>query len=399
MGKPKKILTIILCVSTGLLSTLIAANAHSGVEEQAKRIHDRIAGVPPTTAELTQLINEIENNGARAAALAVSLNNKNFYSVTLKNMYTPWSNETQTVFAPLNDFTATMIGVVRDQRDFRTLLYDDILYTGIDPTDALPAYSNDNNDHYVSLENQNVDLSDTSKFALSQQSAFSQLPAEAISGVLTSRAAAKAFLVAGTNRALFRFTTLNFLCNDMEQLKDTTRPTDRIRQDVSRSPGGDSRIYMNACMGCHAGMDPMIEAYAYYNWSGEEGSDDGHIEYTPGIVQEKYLINANNFPFGYITTDDRWTNYWREGPNGWVGWDTTLPGEGHGARSMNQELAHSEAFAQCQVQKVFKTVCLRTPTTSEDIGTMKTLVSDFKVTHSFNLKAVFADVAEYCMGE
>ena len=78
------------------------------------------------------------------------------------------------------------------------------------------------------------------------------LPPDATAGVLTSRAAAQAFFVAGTNRAMFRFTLMNHLCNDLEQLNDTTRAPDRIRQDVSRSPGGDSRIFLNSCVGCHS---------------------------------------------------------------------------------------------------------------------------------------------------
>jgi hypothetical protein len=402
MSMQNRIIKTIVCASTGLLATLAISSATAGVEEQAKRIHDRIAGVPPTATELTDMVSAMDaasEDKGRAAALAVSLNNKNFYNVTLKNMYTPWTNEAQTVFAPLNDFTATMIGIIRDERDFRTVLYDDIIYTGIDATDLLPAYSDDNNDHYAALESQGVDLSDGDKLAMSAQSLVTSLPSGATSGVLTTRAAGKAFFVGGTNRAMFRFTTLNFLCNDMEQLKDTTRPTDRIRQDVTRSPGGDSRIFMNACMGCHSGMDPMAQAYAYYEWSGVEGTEDGHIEFTNGTVQPKYHINANNFPYGYVTPDSQWANYWREGPNGWVGWDTSLPGEGDTASGMNQELAHSGAFAQCQVKKVFSTICLRDPTTAADLTEMESLVTRFTGTHNYNLKQVFADTAEYCMGE
>ncbi|OUR87084.1 hypothetical protein A9Q81_26845 [Gammaproteobacteria bacterium 42_54_T18] len=402
MSMQNKLIKTIVCASTGLLATLAISTATAEVEEQAKRIHDRIAGVPPTATELTAMVNAMnaaaEDKG-RAAALAVPLNNKNFYNVTLKNMYTPWTNEAQTVFAPLNDFTATMIGIIRDELDFRTVLYDDIIYTGIDAADSLPPYSDDNNDHYAALESQGIDLSDSDKLAMSVQSQVTSLPAGATSGVLTTRAAGKAFFVGGTNRAMFRFTTLNFLCNDMEQLKDTTRPTDRIRQDVTRSPGGDSRIFMNACMGCHSGMDPMAQAYAYYEWSGVEGTEDGRIEFTNGTVQPKYHINANNFPYGYVTPDSHWTNYWREGPNGWVGWDATLPGEGDTASSMNQELAHSDAFAQCQVKKVFSTICLRDPITADDLTEMESLVTRFTGTHNYNLKQVFADTAEYCMGE
>ena len=65
---------------------------------------------------------------------------------------------------------------------------------------------------------------------------------------------------------MFRFTLLNHLCMDLEQVHDTSITPDHIRQDVSRSPGGDSRVFLNNCIGCHAGMDPLAQAYAYYNY-------------------------------------------------------------------------------------------------------------------------------------
>src|SRR5690606_13703569 len=100
---------------------------------------------------------------------------------------------------------------------------------------------------------------------------------------------------------------------DLEPIKDTTRSPDRVRQDVSRSPGGDSRIFLNACVGCHAGMDPMAQAFAYYDYN----ETAGRIEYngagtvdpdTGTRVQGKYLINSDNFKYGYVTTDDHWDN-------------------------------------------------------------------------------------------
>ncbi|MEJ0008508.1 MAG: hypothetical protein WDM77_19635 [Steroidobacteraceae bacterium] len=40
----------------------------------------------------------------------------------------PWTNRDQTVFAPLNDYVATFIGMVRDDADFSTALSADVLY-------------------------------------------------------------------------------------------------------------------------------------------------------------------------------------------------------------------------------------------------------------------------------
>ena len=53
-----------------------------------------------------------------------------FYNNTIRNMATPWTNRDQTVFVPLNDYTATVVGMVRDNVPFNTLLSADLLYIG-----------------------------------------------------------------------------------------------------------------------------------------------------------------------------------------------------------------------------------------------------------------------------
>ena len=91
----------------------MAAPAFAGPREQAKRIYDRIAGVPPAPAVLDQMAAKAAANDLVGAA-AIATDAPTFYSVTLKNLVTPWTNRDQTVFAPLNDYTATVIGMVRD---------------------------------------------------------------------------------------------------------------------------------------------------------------------------------------------------------------------------------------------------------------------------------------------
>lgn len=395
---------ILLTVSLALSFT-----AHAGSREQAKRIHDRIAGVPADAATLTAMETDINNNDVIAAAYT-AMQHPAFYNVTLKNLVTPWTNEEQTVFEPLNDYTATVIGMVRDGMDFRQILSADIIYVG-DNSLSLPAYSNSDNSHYETMEQDGVNL--MTGLVQQTQSSVTGLAADATAGIMTTRAAAKAFFIDGTNRAMFRFTMLNHLCNDLEQIKDATRAADRIRQDVSRSPGGDSRIFLNACLGCHAGMDPLTQAYAYYDYEYDSETDpdavNGQLAYndvgmtdpdTGTRVKKKYHINASNFKYGYATPDDRWDNYWRSGPNALLGWDTQaqgLPGSGNGAKSMGIELANSEAFASCQVKKVFKTVCLREPIDT-DMSQFDNMVSSFK-SSNYNLKQVFAETAEHCKGD
>src|SRR5215469_279967 len=145
-----------------LLTALAASPAHAGPNEQARRIYERIAGVPPSAAELATMVSALSGCGGScapgAAALVTAAQTATaaptFYSVTLKNMVIPWTNRDQTVFAPFNDYAATVIGMVRDNVDFRTALSADILYTvnGVSPAPSL----GDNN-HYAAAESQGVD--------------------------------------------------------------------------------------------------------------------------------------------------------------------------------------------------------------------------------------------------
>jgi hypothetical protein len=374
-----------------MLALLAGATAAAGPREQAKRMHDRLAGVPPTEEVLVDMAADIQAGNAVAAA-ETAMQNRAFYDVTLKNFATPWSNRDQTVFAPLNDYTATVIGMVRDDVPFNTALSANLVYVSNAP--GLPAYSATGNAHYEQAEATGVDLQAT--LVAREQSALLGIPAEATAGLITTRASSEAFFIDGTNRAMFRFTLMNHLCRDLEQVQDPTLPPDRIRQDVSRSPGGDSRVYLNNCISCHTGMDPMTQAFAYYDFD----ETQQRLVYTPGTPNAKYFANADNFKPGYVTPDDSWDNYWRSGHNRLLGWGwgtTTTTGAGAGAKSLGDELANSEAFASCQVQKVFKTVCFRAPQNAADRTRAAAIAQSFR-NSGYRLKTVFAETAAYCMG-
>lgn len=385
-----------------LLCTILALPANAGVREQARQIHDRIAGVPPTTAVMAELESAMLGtnpvcasygagiSGATCAAY-IAMDNTSFYNVTLKNLAAPWTNRDQSVFVPFNDYVATVIGMVRDDVPFNELLSRDVTYVGrAGVVSAAPAANNNN--HYEQLEADNINLRDD--LVSATQSSVMGIPSSATAGVMTSRAASEAFFIAGTNRAMFRFTLLNHLCNDMEQMHDVGVTPDRIRQDVSRSPGGDSRLFVNNCIGCHTGMDPMAQAFAYYNYDETTGA----LQYTAGNVQPKYFNNDLNFPPGFRTPDDSWSNYWRRGQNAYLGFDAALPGSGQGAKSLGAELGNSQAFAACQVKKVFRAICLRAPEDSTDRTVVDQIITTFR-SSGFRMKQVFADTAVHCMGQ
>jgi len=424
----KNKISLPLVIVAALTSQPLWADAQD--RAQAKRIHDRLTGVTATNATIdameTLLISDPSGKLAAEYAIDTAQNPDAhaFYNVTLKNFAAPWTNEEQTVFTPLNDYSATVIGLIRDGGDFRQILHGDIIYRG-DPALGIAAYSNSNNNHYEQLEALGPtvgNLADPNilEGSITQpgitQSSVTGLASGATAGVMTTRAGAMAFFSEGTNRAMFRFTLMNHLCTDLEPLKDVSRTPDRVRRDVSRSPGGDSRIFLNGCVGCHAGMDGMAGAFAYYEWDFTNNVSDGSLLYTPGSVSAKHNINPNNFEYGYITTTDSWVNYWRNGPNsklglrpaddgplasGWgplVNPDAKGNETGNGAKSLGIELANSSAFAQCQVDKAFKSICLRDPDVfAADRSARDGIVSNF-VGSGYDMREVFTDVAAHCKG-
>jgi hypothetical protein len=374
---------------------LVGANAMAAgpSADQATRIYNRIAGVPPTAAQLAQMTGSADP----VSAALIATNDPAFYNNTIRNLAAPWTNRDQSVFVPLNDYTATVIGMVKDNVPFNTLLSADLVYVG-DGTSGEPAYSSSNNAMYDALDANNVDLSQ--HLVSKMQSSLTGIPAAATAGIMTTRGAASAFFINGTNRAMFRFTMLNHLCNDLQLVMDITRPPDRIRQDVTRSPGGVSTLFLTNCIGCHSGMDPMAQAFAYYNFTATDPTTTdttGQLVYTAGQVQPKYHINNTNFPQGFNTMDDAWENRWRTGPNYILGWNATLPGSGNGAKSLGTELESSATFASCQVTRVFKDVCLRAPNSSADFTQVNSMISSFQA-HNYSLRQAFAEGAAYCMG-
>ncbi len=390
-----RLITLALRATTcaGALALFMNANAASPNADQATRIYNRVAGVPPSASVLASMVAAPDP----VTAALIATQDPAFYNDTIRNMAAPWTNRDQSVFVPLNDYTATVVGMVRDDVAFNTLLSADLLYVA-DAASGVPAYSPANNAMYQAMDDNNIDLK--AHLVSSTQSAVIGIPATATAGVMTTRGAASAFFINGTNRAMFRFTMMNHLCDDLPSIMDTTRPPDRIRQDVTRSPGGVSTLFLTNCIGCHSGMDPMAQAFAYYNFNNTDpttAATTGQIVYTAGQTQPKYHINNTNFPQGFNTPDDSWDNRWRTGPNQILGWSASLKGSGSGAKSLGQELASSQAFATCQVTRVFRTVCFRAPASQADVTQVNLMITSFQA-HNYSLRQVFAEGAAYCMG-
>ena len=74
-----------------LAASLASVTANGGPREQARGIHERLAGVPPTEAVLADMQADVAASNATDAAYT-AMDNSSFYSVTLKNFAAPWTN-------------------------------------------------------------------------------------------------------------------------------------------------------------------------------------------------------------------------------------------------------------------------------------------------------------------
>ena len=151
-----------------ILTAVFTSSALAGPREQAKRMHDRLVGVPPSAAVLNSMAASIAA-GDPVGAANQAMTNSFFYTSTLKNFVTPWTNVEQTVYEDLNDYTATVIGIVRDDRPFTQVLSGNLVYVGA-PGVVSAGYSQTDNAHYLELQENAVDLSNPALFRAVAQS-------------------------------------------------------------------------------------------------------------------------------------------------------------------------------------------------------------------------------------
>lgn len=456
----------------GFLVFFISASATNAQAPQAtsrelaKKLYVSLTGTQPISSELNFLEAKIQSGSLAEAARDIIdqnppiSNGGAFYRVTIKDWATPKFNKQKTTLAPLNDGTATIIGMIRDERDFRGIFYLDVMYKAVGVTfksgqlwyfdTAYPpsvsnastlcaglgltagqfkiiytsgssrlckrtslsqaqlndAYTKDalyiphkdviietnlvatTNSHYESLSEQGLDLSDRQLLVSQSQQAKLHTSSAAIAGLLSTRAYGSAYFFAGTNRAPVAYALEHFLCKDMEELNDTTIEDNRNRRDVDRSPGGSSTLYKNRCVGCHAGMDAMAGAFAYYDYL------NGKVTYTPGNVVTKMNHNAV-FSAGYVTGNDSWINYWRVGHNASLGWSSEVT-EGVGANSFGRMLADTEAFHSCMAKQAYEKVCMKKAVSTEDLNRVQGLVTAYK-SSNFNMKSLFINASISCL--
>ncbi len=428
--------------SLGYSSMASAATLETGI-----RLFQRLSGVPPTSGELSQIEDLAAANNLKGIA-ELATNTRGFINTTVKAWAAPMSNVSAQASVEFNDFTATIVGLVRDEAPLDQMMWDDVTYVGnranllavVGNPISVPQPAYYRNDHWRQLELKGVDLNDPSLFERALQSSLSDargaaLLPEQTMGVMTSHASAEAFLQAGTNRRMVRFMLIDFMCVDMEQLHDTTLSDFMVRRDVPRNAGGDSRTYINTCAGCHAGMDPLANAFNLYDTFTVVGGmqeplgimvkyDSAKVQNIPGLPQNKaetmveqankVTRNYQNYPEGFRPRQqdgniERWVNQWTVGQNSFLGFrtpakqvgepDSDVPNinMGNGIKSLGRVFGATTQFSRCMAQRAYSSVCNRkAPYSQKEIGLFANLAESFD-NQGRSGKALFVDSAVACI--
>ena len=385
-----KLLLIASFVGWSKLAYSTSARSNGGQKQHdlAVLLHNRIVGVPAQGETLQKMVALLQKGKIEEAAL-LATEHPFFYDLKLRALFTPWSNREGSVSGDLNDMVMTMIGIVRDDLPFDKVLSADLHYAIREdaPTDT----AQPDPDPIMAPRS-------SMKVSLQQHKQSEKLHKDRdpalISGVLSTNAFASAFYSAGTNRRATAFVLKNFLCHEMEQLHDTETPKHWVRQDVSRSPGGDPELFNQRCVGCHAGMDALSGWSVFYDWPGPTLTWDNSA--VRGKVTKNVLYRGTqgrnyNIP---ANANDSFTNLWVEGKNAKLGWRGKT--SGNGAKEFGEMMTRSKAFASCMARQVYESVCYLKP----DAGMARTkseqLAERFEK-DNYNMRKLFAATAVSCL--
>jgi hypothetical protein len=375
--------------------------AISAERQRAQRLFQAITGVKVAIddARLGQMETQFRAGNPRAAA-AIATADPLFLDIQIRDVAKIMSTREQTIRAPMSDFVATFIGVVRDSdtRSAKELLTGNFFYR-VDPAviARLPARATirqaeqadfiQSNNHYSDLEARRLSpaavLIPSSPQRALQNNVVINHPDPA--GLLTSRAFVAAHAVAGTNRRPVEEMMQEFMCVKMDEWSDSNGSDERVGQDVTRLPSGSVNLYQTTCKACHSGMDGFRGAWAFIDFN-------NNAQTISTTVLGKMTRNASETTglAVYQVNNNSWVNYATQGKNAdKFGWRSSFSGSGVG--TLAKMVADSRGFSRCMVRKAFKAVCRRSPLATEE-NLIRSLADQFEA-DGYHMRRMFETVA------
>lgn len=357
--------------------------------------------VPIDDDRLVQMEALIKAGNEKGAA-AIATQDSFFLDILIRDVARKMSTREETVRAPMSDFVASFIGIVRDSdttsaKELLTANY----YYRVDPAviAALPAGQTVRQDEQADIVTSNNHYADMTARGLSAKAVLvRQAPQKVIqqiagtatmvvnpepAGLLSSRAFIQAHADAGTNRRLEEFTFRQFMCMEMADWSDANAADDRVSQDVTRTPSGSVNLYQTTCKACHAGMDALRGAWAFTDFQ-------NNAYRLSTTVVGKMTRNNTEYPAGFRITDNSWENKSTLGKNADnLGWRGALSGVGMSSQA--KMFADSRGFSRCLVRRAFQAVCRRNPQPQEE-QMVRSLADQFE-SDGYHMRRMYENVA------
>lgn len=300
-------------------------NAHAAESDmlKAKKLYERMTGVKvsSTKPELKKVAEFIAKGDTRGAANYIT-GTSDFLNVQVKNLSLKLSNKDESVKVPFNDFSALIVGVVRDGKDFREILTADYFYDVKNVpkvTDQRTRYFTQENftpveTAYMDLQT-SLQLQSRQKLVKTAWSTPYQQTDKSFdlvnladnpepAGVFSTRTFAERNLSGGTNRRAVEFSLKQFLCVSMAEAADSSASDQYVGRDVERFPAGDHNKYLTSCKSCHSVMDGMRGAFAKMDYTNfTTGGATGTYSQMNGDFFNQHGIQAeyNTYSTNYIT--------------------------------------------------------------------------------------------------
>ncbi len=414
----------------------------SAARTKAAVIYQRLTGtkIPLDAPILNQMESKVVA-GDELGAAELATAEPAFLNNTVKQMAARMSTRDESYTAGLNDFVATLVGIVRDDKPAKEMLTGNYIYVPTAAVQALPAFKprvdSDfttstpalmeanmlaSNRVYSTTEDVRADLGTGLQIRMGQPILVKPqrvendvVTANTVirdntdpAGLLTTRSFTTSHAVDGTNRRMVQFAFRQFLCIDILQWADASASDARVGRDVERAPGGDPNYFLKTCKACHSVMDGFRDAFSSLDVNSGKGftkqylfddQDDRLVSVDGSKVAAKYTRGSGTFAAGHITTDATWENFANQGSNaeffGWRGQNTST---GTGVRAFGELLANSEAFSRCMVQRVYRSVCRRDVSSNESSFLA---VQSKKFETDYNMKKLFQRVvvSSECIGQ
>ncbi len=379
----------------------VIASQKVDADQVALLMYRRLVGVSiPVGSRIIQDMSALilDRKPEEAAALAIA--EPDFLNVTVRYMGIKMSYRDEKPNHPSNDFTATLVGAVRDDLSAHTLLTGNFSYR-VDPA-RLPAGVTVRTNVYADVLRSNNMYSDLDARGFNATwlarkdgmevvagaNVVDLLPEKDASPLITSRGFTAAHAIAGTNRRMYEYTFRQFACVAMTDFSDTAVSDQYVGRDVDRY---DSK-FQTRCKGCHGQMDGMRGAFAnidfYDNGTAAFLKHASKLQAEPLLlaqteqefrfktfrspagatlfpgVTEKMNHNEQVYTAGRIIDSDSWVNLAvGEGNMQYFGWRGEL--KGNGIKSFAKMIADSERFGKCMAEKVFVEVCKRKPNAAD----------------------------------